>query len=152
MPSALGAATGAVAGLVAITPASGTCGPLRAILMGIAAGGICFLGATVIKRAGGYDDSLDAFGVHGVGGIIGTLLTGVFAATTLGGVGFTGGAAMGQQVMTQITGILATAAWCGIVTYILLKLIDATLGLRVSLEQATEGRDTVLHNETGYNL
>jgi Amt family ammonium transporter len=98
------------------------------------------------------DDSLDVFPVHGVGGAIGTLLTGVFAATTLGGVGFAEGVTMSKQVTTQITGILVTAAWCGIATFILLKLIDVTLGLRVTVEQETEGLDTVLHNETGYNL
>jgi Amt family ammonium transporter len=105
-----------------------------------------------MKRTLHVDDSLDVFPVHGVGGMIGTLLTGVFAATTLGGVGFAEGVTMGKQVMTQITGILVTAAWCGVVTFILLKLIDVTLGLRVTVEQETEGLDTVLHNETGYNL
>jgi len=90
--------------------------------------------------------------VHGVGGILGTTLTGVFAATALGGVGYAEGVTMGKQVMIQLTGVLATAAWCGLVTYVLLKLIDAVLGLRVNTEQETEGLDTVLHNETGYNL
>ncbi len=151
-PSVLGIVTGMVAGLGTITPASGFVGPLGALVIGVTAGLVCFIATNFLKRTLKVDDSLDVFPVHGVGGVIGTLLTGVFAATTLGGVGFTGGAAMGQQVMTQITGILATAAWCGIVTYILLKLIDAMLGLRVSLEQETEGLDTVLHNETGYNL
>ncbi|MDH5512427.1 MAG: ammonia channel protein, partial [Gammaproteobacteria bacterium] len=92
------------------------------------------------------------FPVHGVGGIIGTLLTGVFAATTLGGVGITEGFGMGKQVVTQLTGVVATAGWCAIATFILLKLIDFTMGLRVTVEQETEGLDTVLHNETGYNL
>ena len=96
--------------------------------------------------------SLGVFPVHGVGGMIGTTLTGVFAATALGGVGFAEGVTMGKQIATQLTGILATAVWSGVVTFILLKLIDVMLGLRVSVEQETEGLDTVLHNETGYNL
>jgi Amt family ammonium transporter len=152
-PSVLGIVTGMVAGLGTITPASGFVGPLGALVIGVTAGLVCFVATNYMKRTMHVDDSLDVFPVHGVGGIIGTLLTGVFAATTLGGVGFiTEGVTMGKQVMTQLTGILVTAAWSGIVTFILLKLIDVTLGLRVSVEQETEGLDTVLHNETGYNL
>jgi Amt family ammonium transporter len=148
----LGIVTGMVAGLGTITPASGFVGPLGALVIGVTAGLVCFLATNYMKRTLHVDDSLDVFPVHGVGGVIGTLLTGVFAATTLGGVGFAEGVTMGKQVTTQITGILVTAAWCGIVTFILLKLIDVTLGLRVTVEQETEGLDTVLHNETGYNL
>jgi Amt family ammonium transporter len=151
-PSVLGIVTGMVAGLGTITPASGFVGPLGALVIGVTAGLVCFLATNYMKRTLHVDDSLDVFPVHGVGGVIGTLLTGVFAATTLGGVGFAEGVTMGKQVTTQITGILVTAAWCGIVTFILLKLIDVTLGLRVTVEQETEGLDTVLHNETGYNL
>jgi Amt family ammonium transporter len=151
-PSVLGIVTGMVAGLGTITPASGFVGPLGALMIGVTAGLACFLATNYMKRTLHVDDSLDVFPVHGVGGMIGTLLTGVFAATTLGGVGFAEGVTMGKQVMTQITGILVTAAWCGVVTFILLKLIDVTLGLRVTVEQETEGLDTVLHNETGYNL
>jgi Amt family ammonium transporter len=151
-PSVLGIVTGMVAGLGTITPASGFVGPLGALVIGVTAGLVCFLATNYMKRTMHVDDSLDVFPVHGVGGIIGTLLTGVFAATTLGGVGFAEGVTMGKQVTTQITGILVTAAWCGIVTFILLKLVDVTLGLRVTVEQETEGLDTVLHNETGYNL
>jgi Amt family ammonium transporter len=151
-PSVLGIVTGMVAGLGTITPASGFVGPLGALVIGVTAGLVCFVATNYMKRTMRVDDSLDVFPVHGVGGIIGTLLTGVFAATTLGGVGFAEGVTMGKQVTTQLTGILVTAAWSGIATLILLKLIDVTLGLRVSVEQETEGLDTVLHNETGYNL
>jgi ammonium transporter, Amt family len=151
-PSVLGIVTGMVAGLGTITPASGFVGPLGALVIGVTAGLVCFVATNYMKRSLRVDDSLDVFPVHGVGGIIGTVLTGIFAATTLGGVGFAEGVTMGKQVTTQITGILVTAAWCGIVTFILLKLIDVTLGLRVTVEQETEGLDTVLHNETGYNL
>ncbi len=149
-PSALGAATGAVAGLVAITPASGTCGPLGAILMGIAAGGICFLGATAIKRAGGYDDSLDAFGVHGIGGIVGALLTGVFASDALGGVGYVEGVTMGAQVFAQLKSVIVTLVYSGVVSLILFKLIDLTIGLRVSEEVESQGLDLAEHGEEGY--
>ncbi|MHB1142976.1 MAG: ammonium transporter [Sulfuricaulis sp.] len=151
-PSVLGIVTGMVAGLGTITPASGFVGPLGALVIGVTAGLVCFVATNYMKRTLRVDDSLDVFPVHGVGGIIGTLLTGVFAATTLGGVGFAEGVTMGKQVMTQLTGIFVTAAWSGIVTFILLKLIDVMLGLRVTVEQETEGLDTVLHNETGYNL
>jgi Amt family ammonium transporter len=151
-PSVLGIVTGMVAGLGTITPASGFVGPLGALVIGVTAGLVCFVATNYMKRTMHVDDSLDVFPVHGVGGVIGTLLTGVFAATTLGGVGFAEGVTMGKQVTTQLTGILVTAAWSGIVTLILLKLIDVTLGLRVTVEQETEGLDTVLHNETGYNL
>jgi Amt family ammonium transporter len=151
-PSVLGIVTGMVAGLGTITPASGFVGPLGALVIGVTAGLVCFVATNYMKRTMRVDDSLDVFPVHGVGGIIGTLLTGVFAATTLGGVGFAEGVTMGKQVTTQLTGILVTAAWSGIATLILLKLIDVTLGLRVTVEQETEGLDTVLHNETGYNL
>jgi Amt family ammonium transporter len=151
-PSVLGIVTGMVAGLGTITPASGFVGPLGALVIGVTAGLVCFVATNYMKRTLRVDDSLDVFPVHGVGGIIGTLLTGIFAATTLGGVGFAEGVTMGRQVMTQLTGIFVTAAWSGIVTFILLKLIDVMLGLRVTVEQETEGLDTVLHNETGYNL
>jgi Amt family ammonium transporter len=151
-PSVLGIVTGMVAGLGTITPASGFVGPLGALVIGVTAGLVCFVATNYMKRTLRVDDSLDVFPVHGVGGIIGTLLTGVFAATALGGVGFAEGVTMGKQVMTQLTGIFVTAAWSGIVTFILLKLVDVMLGLRVTVEQETEGLDTVLHNETGYNL
>ena len=151
-PSVLGIVTGMVAGLGTITPASGFVGPLGGLVIGVSAGLVCFTATNYMKRSLHVDDSLDVFPVHGVGGILGTTLTGVFAATTLGGVGFAEGMTMGKQVMTQITGVLVTAVWSGAVSYLLLKLIDAMVGLRVSIEHETEGLDTVLHNETGYNL
>lgn len=151
-PSALGAATGAVAGLVAITPASGSCGPLGALAIGIAASGICFVAATTLKRAGGYDDSLDAFGVHGIGGIVGALLTGVFASDTLGGVGYAEGVTMGVQVLAQAKSILVTLVYSGVISLILFKLIDLTIGLRVSEEVESQGLDLAEHGEEGYIL
>jgi Amt family ammonium transporter len=151
-PSVLGIVTGMVAGLGTITPASGFVGPLGALAIGVTAGLACFYATNYMKRILHVDDSLDVFPVHGVGGIIGITLTGVFAATALGGTGFAESVTMGKQVMTQVTGVLATAIWSGAVSFALLKLIDATIGLRVTIEQETEGLDTVLHNETGYNL
>ena len=151
-PSVLGIASGAVAGLVAITPASGFVGPMGAIAIGAAAGLGCFIASTKVKRALGYDDSLDVFGVHAVGGIIGALLTGVFVASSLGGTGLAEGMTIGGQVGAQIIGVLATIVYCGIVSFVILKLIDATIGLRVDEEQETEGLDIVLHDERGYNL
>jgi len=151
-PSVLGIVTGMVAGLGTITPASGFVGPLGALAIGITAGLVCFIATNYMKRSLHVDDSLDVFPVHGVGGMIGTLLTGVFAATALGGVGFAEGITMGKQVITQLTGIVVTMVWCGAVTFVLLKLVDMFVGLRVTVEQETEGLDTVLHNETGYNL
>ena len=151
-PSVLGIASGAVAGLVAITPASGTAGPMGALAIGAASGVGCFLGATKLKRVLGYDDSLDAFGVHGIGGIIGALLTGVFASASLGGAGLAEGMTIGSQVGLQAIGVAATVIYTGIVSLILLKLIDVSIGLRVSDEQETEGLDISLHDERGYNL
>ena len=151
-PSALGIVTGMVAGLGTITPASGFVGPMGAIAIGGIAGVACFFATSWMKRSLKIDDSLDVTPVHGVGGVIGTLLTGVFAATSLGGVGYPEGMTMGKQVMVQITGILAVGAWSGIVTWVLLKLSDAFTGMRVSGDEETEGLDTVEHNEKGYNL
>ncbi|HEX6833110.1 MAG TPA: ammonium transporter [Rudaea sp.] len=152
-PSVLGIASGAVAGLVAITPASGTCGPLGAVAIGAAAGILCFLAASRLKRALGYDDSLDAFGVHGVGGIVGAILTGVFASPALGGAGLADGiGSIGAQVGRQLVGVGVTFAYSALVSYVLLKIIGATLGLRVNPDEETEGLDLVLHDERGYNL
>jgi Amt family ammonium transporter len=150
-PSVLGIVTGMVAGLGTITPASGFVGPGGALIIGATAGVCCFLATNYMKRRLGVDDSLDVFPVHGVGGTIGTLLTGVFAGT-LGGVGYAQGVTMGQQVLVQVTGIAATAVWCGGVTYLILKVLDALHGLRVTREEEVQGLDTSLHNETGYNL
>ena len=151
-PSVLGIVTGMVAGLGTITPASGYVGPMGALAIGAAAGVACFFATSYMKRKLGVDDSLDVFPVHGVGGALGTTLTGVFAALHLGGVGYPEGTTMGGQVLVQLTGVAATAAWSGIVTFILLKLTDAITGLRVSSDQETEGLDAVLHSEKGYNL
>jgi Amt family ammonium transporter len=151
-PSVLGVVTGMVAGLGTITPASGFVGPLGAIAIGAIAGVACFFATGWMKRALRIDDSLDVTPVHGVGGVIGTILTGVFAAASLGGVGYADKVTMGDQVMTQVIGVVAVGAWCGIVTWILLKLTGAMTGMRVTPDQETEGLDTVEHNEKGYNL
>jgi len=151
-PSVLGIVTGMVAGLGTITPASGFVGPLGALAIGAAAGVLCFFATNFMKRRLELDDSLDVFPVHGVGGTLGTFLTGVFAASALGGVGYPEGQTMGGQVLVQLTGIVATGLWSGVVTYGLLKASDAVVGMRVAPEEETEGLDTVLHNEKGYNL
>ena len=129
-----------------ITPASGYVLPQHAIIIGIAAGAVCFWACTTLKQRLGYDDSLDVFGVHGIGGIIGTLAAGLFAVNALGG---TSGLFDGNpsQVMTQFYGIVATAVWCGVVSFVLLKIIDATIGLRVSEEAERDGLDLALHGE-----
>ena len=148
-PSVLGIASGAVAGLVAVTPASGFVLPSGALVIGIAAGVLCFLASTSLKNALGYDDSLDAFGVHAIGGIIGALLTGVFATMAVTGaadpVGWIDGHA--GQVITQIKGIAVTIVYDAIVSFVILKVIDATLGLRVSEDIEREGLDLGLHGE-----
>ena len=149
-PSALGIASGVVAGLVAITPAAGTVGPMGALIIGLVSGVVCFFCATSLKRKLGYDDSLDAFGVHGVGGIVGALLTGIFAAPMLGGFGEVEN--IGLQLWIQFKGVLFTVVYTGIVTYLILKAIDLVMGLRVNEEQETVGLDLSLHNERGYNL
>jgi len=145
-PSVLGIASGAVAGLVAITPASGFVGPMGALIIGLVAGVVCFWGATSLKRMLGYDDSLDAFGVHGIGGIVGALLTGVFAVKDIGG---TAGMLEGNsgQVVTQLLGIGVTVVYGAIATFIILKVIDLVIGLRVTEEQEREGLDVSLHGE-----
>jgi Amt family ammonium transporter len=148
-PSALGAVTGAVAGLVAITPASGTCGPMGALAIGFASGAICFIGATSLKRAMGYDDSLDAFGVHGIGGIVGAMLTGVFAAESLGGSGLALDS-MGAQVFAQFKSVAFTVVYSGILSAVILKVVDLVVGLRPDLDAERQGLDLALHEEKGY--
>ncbi len=149
-PSVLGMISGAVGGLVAITPAAGFVDPIGALLIGIAAGVCCYWGATSLKRMLGYDDSLDAFGVHGVGGIIGALLTGVFAVEAIGGTpGLIEGAP--GQVATQAYGIIVTIIYCAIVTFVILKVIHITLGLRVDEATETVGLDIKLHGERAYD-
>jgi ammonium transporter, Amt family len=146
-PSVLGILSGAVAGLVAITPASGFVDPGGALVIGIAGGVACFFAATSMKHALGYDDSLDAFGIHGVGGIVGAILTGVFASEAVGG---TAGVLEGNvgQLMPQVYAVLATVIWSGLVSLIILKLIDATIGLRVSDDIERDSLDLQLHGET----
>jgi ammonium transporter, Amt family len=151
-PSMLGIASGAVAGLVAITPASGTVGPTGALVIGFAAGFLCFLASSRLKRKLGYDDSLDVFGVHAIGGIVGAVLTGVFAFPSLGGVWDPGETTMGAQVWIQIKGVLFTIVFTGVGSFVLLKLVDILVGLRVSPEDETLGLDLALHDERGYNL
>ena len=149
-PSMLGAASGAVAGLVGITPAAGIVGPMGAIVIGLAAGFICLWGVSGLKRMLGADDSLDVFGVHGVGGIVGAILTGVFAAPYLGG---TGGDdfAMFSQVLIQAEGVLITIVWSAVVAFIAYKIVDMVIGLRVTEEEEREGLDITSHGETAYN-
>ena len=146
-PSVLGIVSGAVAGLVAITPASGYVDPFAALIIGLVAGLVCYWGAVVLKPKLGYDDSLDVFGVHGLGGITGALLTGVFAAEAIGG---TPGLLEGNagQVLIPLEGIGATIVYCAIVTFVLLKIIDAVMGLRVDEEEEVTGLDYSLHGET----
>lgn len=152
-PSALGAVTGMVAGLGTITPASGFVGPAGALIIGISAGFICFNATMFIKQKLHIDDSLDVFPVHGVGGALGTILAGVFASSSLGVFSGQGdGLPMGEQVVVQFIGVGATAAYTAILTYVLLKLVDVALGLRVSEDQETEGLDINQHNERGYDL
>ena len=150
-PSVLGIVTGMVAGLGTITPASGFVGPMGALVIGLAAGVVCFWATQFIKRTLKIDDSLDVFPVHGVGGLLGTLLTGVFSATALGGLGLDEGVGMASQLGVQAIGALATLAWCGIATFVLLKLVSLIVPLRVAEDEETEGLDLVLHEERAYN-
>lgn len=152
-PSALGAVTGMVAGLGTITPASGFVGPAGALVIGISAGFICFNATVFLKQKLGIDDSLDVFPVHGAGGALGTILAGVFASSSLGVFSGQGdGLPMGEQVVVQITGVLATGVYTAIITFVLLKVIDVVIGLRVNEEEETEGLDINQHNERGYDL
>ncbi|HAA93615.1 MAG TPA: ammonia channel protein [Rhodospirillaceae bacterium] len=146
-PSVLGIVSGAVAGLVAITPASGFVDPMGSFWIGLASGVICWWTSTKLKYILGYDDSLDVFGIHGVGGIVGAILTGVFAVEAIGG---TKGALEGNigQIWIQFEGILATIVWCAVITFVLLKILDVTMGIRVSEEEEREGLDTHLHGES----
>ncbi len=151
-PSVLGIVTGMVAGLGTITPASGYVGPIGALAIGSTAGVVCFFATQYLKRVLKVDDSLDVFPVHGVGGIIGTTLTGVFAAASLGGVGLADGVTIGDQVIIQLIGVGATILWCASVSFVILKIIQAVLGLRVDADEEIQGLDVVLHEETGYNM
>ncbi|HSG11611.1 MAG TPA: ammonium transporter [Gammaproteobacteria bacterium] len=150
-PSVLGIVTGMVAGLGTITPASGFVGPVAALIIGLSAGVICYAATGFIKRKLKIDDSLDVFPVHGVGGVLGTLCAGLFVGT-LGGVGLAEGMTTGGQVWVQFIGVSATFVYCAVVTWIILKVVDAIVGLRVNEDEETEGLDIVLHDETGYNI
>ena len=154
-PSVLGVVTGIVAGLATITPASGFVGPGGALVIGLLAGAVCFTATSYMKRVLKVDDSLDVFPVHGIGGMLGTVLAGVFASTGLGifsGQGYAEGMTMGSQLGVQLTGVAAIAAYTGAVTFVLLKAVDRVAGLRVSSENETLGLDQAEHNERGYNL
>jgi Amt family ammonium transporter len=149
--SLLGGVSGVIAGLVAITPAAGLVGPVGSIVLGFIAGVVCYFFSTTVKNALGYDDSLDVFGIHGVGGIIGSIGTGILVAPFLGGVGVDG-YSMGSQVYIQTVGVVITIVYGGIVSYILYKIVDLTIGLRVTAEEEREGLDIALHGERGYSI
>lgn len=149
-PSMLGIASGAIAGLVVVTPAAGLVGPMGAIILGLIVGPVCLWAVSGLKRAMGYDDSLDVFGIHAIGGIVGAIGTGIFVSPALGGVGIDG-YSMGSQVVTQATGVLITVIWSGVVSFVLFKLIDMAMGLRVAEEAEREGLDTTTHGERAYS-
>jgi Amt family ammonium transporter len=150
-PSMLGVVTGMVAGLGTITPASGFVGPLGAVAIGLAAGTVCFFATQLLKRRLQIDDTLDVSPVHGVGGVLGSLLTGVFAAVSLGGSGFTVQTSIGAQLGVQALGVVCAASWCAALTWLILKVLKAVFGLRVAEEQETEGLDLAEHGERGYS-
>lgn len=155
-PSVLGIVTGMVAGLGTITPASGSVGPAAAVVIGFTAGVVCYYATNFLKNKLRVDDSLDVFPVHGVGGILGTLLVGVFCSTQLGvfsGNGFSDGIeSIGGQLAVQATGVISTIVYTAVVSFVILKVVDMTIGLRVTEEQETQGLDLVLHDERGYDL
>jgi Amt family ammonium transporter len=150
-PTGFGLISGAVAGLVAITPAAGFVGPTGALFIGLIAGAVSFIAATSIKRAFGYDDALDAFGVHAIAGIVGALLTGIFVDASFGGKGLAEGVSIMSQFMIQAEGVAVTVVYSIIATAIILKAIDIMVGLRISEEEEVEGMDLALHNERAYN-
>jgi Amt family ammonium transporter len=149
-PSVLGIVTGMVAGLGTITPASGFVGPVGGLAIGITAGIVCFYATQLIKRKFKIDDSLDVFSVHGVGGVTGTLLTAVFAAESMGGLGLADGVTIAGQLGVQAIAVVVTIAWSAFFTYLILKILDVCLGIRVDQDQEVEGLDLVLHEERGY--
>ena len=160
--SMLGAASGAVAGLVAITPAAGNVGIGGALIIGLIAGFVCLWGVNGLKKMLGADDSLDVFGVHGVGGIVGALLTGVFNSPALGGPSFVGDwvtatmvtqadYSIAAQVWVQAKAVMITIVWSGVVSYVAFKLVDLTIGLRVSVDEERQGLDISSHGETAYH-
>ena len=150
-PSLLGAVSGAIAGLVAVTPAAGFAGPMGAIVLGVIAGVVCYFFCSTVKHAFGYDDSLDVFGIHGVGGIIGSILTGVLVSPALGGVGLDG-YAMGHQVWVQFVAVAIAVGWCAVASFVLYRLVDMLVGLRVAPEAEREGLDLAEHGERAYTM
>jgi len=149
--SLLGAVSGMIAGLVAITPAAGIAGPMGAIVMGLIVSPLCYFFVAVVKNKFGYDDTADVFGVHGIGGLFGALATGIFASSSLGGIGYAEGVTMGGQFMTQLYAVLVTIAWCGIGSFVLYKIVDLIVGLRVTVEAEREGLDLASHGEAAYH-
>jgi Amt family ammonium transporter len=158
--SLLGAVSGAIAGLVAVTPAAGFVGPMGAIVLGAAAGAVCYFFVTMVKPALGYDDSLDVFGIHGIGGILGALGTGILVNPALGGAGIVdystadfaaGYAGTATQLWAQLKGVLVTLAWSGIGSLVLYKVVDVTIGLRPTVEAEREGLDLASHGEVAYH-
>ena len=150
-PTMLGGASGAVAGLVAITPACAFVGPMGAIVLGLITGVVCFYACTKIKSAFGYDDSLDVFGVHGIGGIIGAVGAGILCAPGFGGAGYGEGVTMASQVAVQVEGVVITVLWSGIASFILIKIVDAIVGIRPSEDEEREGLDATSHGEAAYH-
>lgn len=150
-PSMLGAASGAIAGLVGVTPAAGLVGPIGALVIGVAAGVICVWGVNGLKRMMGADDSLDVFGIHGVGGIVGGILVGIFNAKALGGPGLDSIGLIGGQLLVQLEGIVITIVWSGVVAFIAFKIADMMCGLRVSEDMEREGLDIATHGESAYH-
>ena len=149
--SMLGAASGVVAGLVAVTPAAGIIGPIGAIVLGAISSAVCYYFVAVVKLRLGYDDALDVFGIHGIGGIVGAVGTGIFASTSLGGIGYADGVSMGGQVYSQIVAVLITIVWSGIGSVVLYKLVDVIIGLRPTPEAEREGLDLSSHGEVAYH-
>ncbi|MGF0539831.1 ammonium transporter [Agrobacterium sp. ES01] len=149
--SMLGAASGMIAGLVAITPAAGIAGPMGAIVMGLIVSPLCYFFVSVVKNKFGYDDTADVFGVHGIGGLFGALATGIFASASLGGIGYAEGVTMAGQFMIQLEAVIVTILWCGIGSVILYKITDIVVGLRVPVEAEREGLDLASHGEVAYH-
>jgi ammonium transporter, Amt family len=150
-PTSVGLVTGAVAGLATITPASGFVGPMGAIAIGVAGGGVCFFATTFVKQRLQIDDSLDVFAVHGIGGMLGSLLVALFAASALGGVGYAAGMDLPRQLVAQAITVAVTAAWSALVTAGLIKLIGAVVEVRVRAEDEYEGLDLAAHGERAYD-
>ncbi len=151
-PSMVGAVTGSIAGLASITPASGYVGPLGGLLIGLVGGALCYLMVMVVKHRLKIDDSLDVFAVHGIGGATGVLLTAVFADAAFGGIGFAEGRTMGGQALIQLTGLVAVLIWSVVVSFVIIKIVQAIVGLRVSAEVEEQGLDLSTHGERGYNM